>query len=270
MAALDFTKLESTPTSQLDIRAHGSIKWNVPGPVPPEYAEAQPGNLSAQFHGKGERLVIDDPGSGSQWDFENGDALSIQAIVKIDEIGEGQNVYIIGKGRTHEKKYASNNQNWAMRLRQLNGSSRISLLFATPEVSGNTPWHRWTSSEGIESTATWNHIAVTYRFGEPKSVRAWLNGKPVAGKWDMGGPTKQNPVVDDAPVWIGSSMGGQHSSSFRGWIDQLTVSRKPLRDEDLKGCWNPPPPPRPKPPEMLLSPGKVTWWWKDDIPTHTK
>ncbi|WP_430451566.1 DUF1553 domain-containing protein [Rhodopirellula europaea] len=270
VAALDFTKLESTPTSQLDIRAHGSIKWNVPGPVPPEYAEAQPGNLSAQFHGKGERLVIDDPGSGSQWDFENGDALSIQAIVKIDEIGEGQNVYIIGKGRTHEKKYASNNQNWAMRLRQLNGSSRISLLFATPEVSGNTPWHRWTSSEGIESTATWNHIAVTYRFGEPKSVRAWLNGKPVAGKWDMGGPTKQNPVVDDAPVWIGSSMGGQHSSSFRGWIDQLTVSRKPLRDEDLKGCWNPPPPPRPKPPEMLLSPGKVTWWWKDDIPTHTK
>ncbi|MCR9209398.1 MAG: DUF1549 domain-containing protein, partial [bacterium] len=270
VAALDFTKLESTPTSQPDIRAHGSIKWNVPGPVPPEYAEAQPGNLSAQFHGKGERLVIDDPGSGSQWDFENGDALSIQAIVKIDEIGEGQNVYIIGKGRTHEKKYASNNQNWALRLRQLNGSSRISLLFATPEVSGNTPWHRWTSNEGIESTATWNHIAVTYRFGEPKCVRAWLNGKPVAGKWDMGGPTKQNPVVDDAPVWIGSSMGGQHSSSFRGWIDQLTVSRKLLRDEDLKDCWNPPPPPRPKPPEMLLSPGKVTWWWKDDIPTHTK
>lgn len=270
VTALDFTKLESNTTSPSEIRVHGSVKWNVPGPVPPEYAEAKSGNLSAQFHGKGERLVIDDPGSDSQWDFDNGNELSIQAIVKIDEIGEGQNVYVIGKGRTHEKKYASNNQNWALRLRQLNGSSRISLLFATPEVSGNTPWHRWTSSEGVESTATWNHIAVTYRFGEPKSVRAWLNGKPVAGKWDMGGPTKQAPIIDDAPVWIGSSMGGQHSSSFRGWIDQLIVSRKLLHDDDLKGCWNPPPPPRPKPPEMLLSPGKVTWWWKDDIPTHTK
>ncbi|MEO9595754.1 MAG: DUF1553 domain-containing protein [Rhodopirellula bahusiensis] len=268
--SLDFENATLSESQSVEYRSRGPIQWDAPGPVPPEYKEAKSSNQSARFHGKGDRLVIDDPGAESQWDFTNGDPLSIQAIIKLDDIGEGQNVYVIGKGRTHEKKYQSNNQNWALRLRHLKGSSRISLLFATPEVDGNSPWHRWTSDKGSESNATWNHIAVTYRFGEPNSVRAWLNGKPVAGKWDMGGPTKQNPVVDNAPVWIGSSMGGQHSSSFRGWIDQLTVSRKLLRDEDLKDCWNPPPPPLPKPPEMRLAPGKVTWWWNDSISSHTK
>src|SRR5690606_39469318 len=60
-----------------------------------------------------------------------------------------------------------------------------------------------------------------------------LNEKQIAGKWDMGGATTRPPVVDDDAIWIGSSMGGNSSSSFQGLIDEIAIFRKVLSDEQL-------------------------------------
>jgi len=38
-------------------------------------------------------------------------------------------------------------------------------------------WHRWTSDDGFEPGSGWHHVAVTYTFGKPESLRGWLYGE---------------------------------------------------------------------------------------------
>ncbi|MEI6795142.1 MAG: c-type cytochrome domain-containing protein, partial [Verrucomicrobiota bacterium] len=66
-------------------------------------------------------------------------------------------------------------------------------------------------------------------------IRGWIDGKEIKGSWDMDGPTTDEPVVDDAPVWIGSSMGGLANSSFRGSIDDLRLHRSLVPAEEIAG-----------------------------------
>ena len=133
------------------------------------------------------------------FDFKNGDAVTIEAWVRIEDIQPNENQYIIGKGRTGSKDFARDNQNWALRIREADGKACISFLFATPPVSGaaksDLHWHRWTTTDGFSPKTGWHHVAAAYRFGEPESIRAWIDGVPLKGKWDMGGSTTAAPVV---------------------------------------------------------------------------
>ena len=63
---------------------------------------------------------------------------------------------------------------------------------------------------------------------ETRIHRGYLNGKPVKGKWDMGGPTT-TPVVDDDEVWIGSSMAGNLNNSLFGSVDEIALYRRSCR-----------------------------------------
>ena len=53
------------------------------------------------------------------------------------------------------------------------------------------------------------------------------------GKWDYGGATKEPPVVDNDELWIGSSMGGNPSSTFVGQIDEVALYRTALPAERI-------------------------------------
>ena len=129
------------------------------------------------------------------------------------------------------------NQNWALRVRERRGEASVSFLFATPIASGvgrsEAHWHRWTTDGGFAPGPAWHHVAVSYRFGEPASVRGWVDGQPLAGSWDMGGATTEPPVVDDDAVWIGSSLGGNPANSFRGSLDAIALHRRILDDAEL-------------------------------------
>jgi mono/diheme cytochrome c family protein len=220
------------------IVAQGEIERDIPGPRPPDYPDFEPNNTAIQFGGSGARLVVEDTGANSAFDFANGDAVTIEAWVRVTEIRAGENAYIIGKGRTGAASFPADNQNWALRVREIKGRVGISFLFATPTAgrTGATDahWHRWTTIEGFSPGKTWHHVAVTYRFGEPESMRGWIDGRPREGVWDMGGPTKEPPVVDNDAVWIGSSRGGAAANSFRGGLDSLVVHRLSLNDETIK------------------------------------
>ncbi|MGB7325761.1 MAG: DUF1553 domain-containing protein [Rubripirellula sp.] len=248
----------------------GKVQTGRAGPRPPRYPDATADNRAFEFGGKGARIVVPDSGESSQWDFTNGDVISIEAVLKVDDIAEGENNYVVGKGRTLEKGFDRDNQNWALRICRRKGKIHTSFLFATPKNGSGSVWHRWISHDGWQSSSSaWRHIAVSYRFGKPDSMRAWIDGKPTDGQWDMGGSTRTAPVVDDAAVWIGSSMAGQHSSSLRGQLDRLIVYRRELTDSEMALRWNPLPPPPPSPPTMTIPAGKVTWWFDDQVPSHT-
>jgi len=220
----------------------GAIERDVPGPRPPTFPDFEKFNTAVRLPGDGAHLALPDPGEGSAFDFTNGDAITLEAWVLPEGLKAGDNFYVIGKGRTGAPGFAADNQNWALRVRAVGGRWMVNFLFATPRTvtdvaagaKSDAHWHRWTSKKGFTPGSGWHHVAVTYRFGEPDSIRGWIDGVLVAGEWDMGGATTAAPVVDDDAIWIGSAMKGAASASFRGALDAIAVHREVVSDSDLK------------------------------------
>ncbi len=241
----------------LDNRSVGRAKVVIQGPQAPEFPDFGTRNAALQLSGGGS-LRIPDTDDG-RFDFDNGDAITLEAWVDLTKMNE--NVYVIGKGRTGNPGVAADNQNWALRLRSRGGAACVNFLFRSRALDENETdhpsgeqWHRWTSKPGFAAGFGWHHIAVTYRFGDPESICGYLDGEPVKGSWDMGGATTRPPVVDDDEIWIGSSMSGHPANSLEGMVDQVAVYREVLSPEVLKSRFHYQPPPIGAP---EVPPGKV-------------
>lgn len=207
------------------------------GPRAPEYPAFGDSNHAILLGKPGASLRIPDTGADSIYDFKKGDSITLEAWVRCDQLGNGQNSYIIGKGRTGQAGLPANNQNWGLRLREEDGTARVSFVFRDERdatAKGEEFWHRWTANTGFLPGAGWHHVAVLYTFGKPDSVRGFVDGTMVGGDWDMGGATELGPWVDDGEVWLGTSMGGSAGSSLRGAVDEVAMYRKLVSAEVLK------------------------------------
>lgn len=250
--------LDLAPASSLKVlsgRIVGAVKTDAEGPRPPLFPATEPSSTAIEFKGDGASIRLQDPGDNSPLDFQNGDAITMEAWVNVVKLGNGQQMYVIGKGRTKNKDVAAENQNFALRLSGEKGQACISFLFrdADNRPGKQEDFHRWTAMEGFAVDSGWHHIAVTYVFGEPESLRGYSDGKPVAGKWDYGGATKEAPVVDNDELWIGSSMGGNPSSTFHGQIDEVALYRTALSAERLALRYVAVEPPSYETPEELIT-----------------
>jgi hypothetical protein len=243
----------------LDGKVEGKVTLRQAAQSRELFPEFEPDSTAAGFSGKGEFIRVKDPGGNSPLDFKNGDSITIEAWVLLNAIKDGQQVYVIGKGRTGNKGFAADNQNWALRVRGQDDAAAISFLFRDAEAGGTgvSPvnskskmskeesekhWHRWTSNDGFIPGSGWHHIAVTYTFGKSASIKGYIDGAEVKGTWDMGGKSDAPPVVDDDEVWIGSSMGGQAASTFNGLINEVAVHRRALAAASLLARFNHVPP----------------------------
>jgi hypothetical protein len=207
------------------------------GPRPPEFPLFVENNHALLLGKAGASLRIPDPGADSIYDFKKGDSITLEAWVRCDQLGNGQNSYIIGKGRTGRHGHPPHNQNWGLRLREEDGTARVSFVFRDErDATTNSEefWHRWTAGTGFLPGAGWHHVAVSYTFGKPESIRGFLDGAVVGGEWDMGGATELGPWVDDDEVWIGTSMGGSTAASLRGGVDEVAIHRKLVSAETLQ------------------------------------
>ncbi len=229
--------LLSTPCCVAAAEILPVASWNFDlvdeGPRPPGFPQFTPTNKAARFNGAGSKIVIPDEGAESRFDFTNGDAITIEAWVKTANSKNATALYIIGKGRTHAPGFDKENQNWALRLATGGGRARLSFLFAAAPEPGDDHWARWTSKLSFAIKPEWHHLAITYEFGKPETMRGWIDGVPTEGAWDLGGPMTDPPVVDDDAVWIGSSMGGNPGSTFDGWIDSIAIYRELATDESI-------------------------------------
>lgn len=255
---------------------HGQVHRDQKGPRPPEFPDFSDDNTALKFVGDG-YFSVDDPGKNSDFDFTNGDEITLEAWVKLDQNYEGQLMYLVGKGRTRSAGFQPDNQNWALRVTTAKGINRLSFLFATERKPDNSHWHRWTSKEGFAKGSGWHHVAVTYKFGEPKSIRGWIDGQPTTGTWDMGGETNAPPVVDDDAVWIGSSNGASPGNTFRGYLDEVAIHRKVLNDKQVADKFNRVGGPRVIGPQPEVMPnldsiptGKVLVTFGEGLPTNSR
>ncbi|MEM6689719.1 MAG: LamG-like jellyroll fold domain-containing protein, partial [Planctomycetota bacterium] len=257
------------------LQTHGDVKTDQSGPRPPRFEDLDPKNKAIRLTGNG-YLSLEDPGANSEYDFGNGDEITLEAWVKVDQARRGQNMYLIGKGRTHGPKATSrDNQNWALRVVYDGSKAQLSFLFATERSKQQTDnhkndhWHRWTSSDGFALRSGWHHVAVAYRFGEPDTIRGWIDGSLTIGTWDMGGSTTRSPIVDDDEIWIGSSLGGNAGNSFRGLMDGVAVHRNILDDTVIASRYQPTmPPPTPiqsMPDVGSIESNSVSVWLMEDV-----
>src|SRR5207244_7542914 len=101
VARWDFGQEETTK-----LIAHGGVHRDLPGPRPPEFPDFDPENLAVKFDGSGAYYSFADRGPRSPFDFANGDAITIEAWLNMADIKKGENVYLIGKGRTGDPAFA--------------------------------------------------------------------------------------------------------------------------------------------------------------------
>ena len=201
------------------------------GPRPPSYPSFSATNTAAFSDGK--RPVFVAAGTNDALRFSLNDSITLEAWVRVKEISEGNLVYLVGKGRT---KSDSKNQNYALRLKSEQGVVKLSFLFASAPTNGLAAgWHRWTGDDGFALGAGWHHVAVTYKFGTPKSIRGYFDGRTTEGKWDMDGATGRAPVSDNDDVLLGTGNGGGKNNSFIGWLDDVAIWRVALPPEVLQG-----------------------------------
>lgn len=208
-----------------------TVKRNQAGPRPGEFPDFRKNNLAARFGAKGSEIrIADKQGKDSPMKFGKGDSITLEAWVNPDSVRDQEQIYVIGKGRHGNKQ----NQNWSLRLRGVEGGAGVSFLFrneknrSEKDSDSFRDWHRWTS-EGLLSPGTgWHHVAITYTYGKGDSIRGYIDGAPVIGTWDMGGQTDDGPVVDDDDIVIGTSMGGNASSTFKGLLDEIAIYRTAL------------------------------------------
>lgn len=224
-------------TEELPLAAEpaGKVEFDVSGPAGEEFPDFAADNRAIAFPKGPNYLRVADPGADSPLDFTSGDAFTIEAWVKpVANSGVGFG-YIIGKGRTLTHGFSGRNQNYSLRLAYGRGSAKLSFYFVddeTPHGDGtNADGHRWTSNLDLSVDGRWHHVALVYKFGEPETIRAYIDGEASKGRWDLAGPTKKRPVTDDDELWIGSSMQGR--STMKGVIDEVAVYRRILTPEEI-------------------------------------
>lgn len=215
----------ATEGQALNAEVVGSPARNQPGPQTPEFPLFGEDNFAVSLEAKGSYLSVKDPGENSSLDFDNGDEITLEAWVNPSSFAGSEFHYIIGKGRTRNPDFAADNQNYALRLTGPGG--KLSFLFRSRGEEGD--WHRWTSKTGISTNDGWHHVVVSYKFGEPDSIRGYIDGKPVKGSWDKAGKTDRAPVVDDDELRIGSTFEGL--APFQGLLDEIALYRSILSAE---------------------------------------
>ncbi len=248
----DVTPPDAKPVLMWKFEAFGepgvsksATKFFESGPRRPVYPSFAADNTAMGFSAANPSITVSEsavPNAAIR--FSLNDSITLEAWVKPASQKDGSYEYILGKGRNRKPGFPEKNQNYALRLKGEQGESRASFLFASAPADGKpADWHRWTSTKGFTGSG-WHHVAITYTFGKPESIRGYIDGVEVKGTWDMGGATTRAPVTDADDITIGTGNGGGAGNTFRGALDEVAIWRTAVPAEVLKNRFEfvPPPP----------------------------
>ncbi|MGV3660462.1 MAG: DUF1553 domain-containing protein [Prosthecobacter sp.] len=203
------------------------------GPRAPVYPTFGPENRAAEISGRDAALVVADDAASLR--FDHGESITIEAWVKVRSIQDGQQVFLVSKGRNGSKEFGDKNLNYALRLKGDQGGAVIGFVFNAPAVENKPPtWHRWWSNSGFQTEAGWHHVAVSYTYGKKDSLRGYIDGAEVKGKWDMNGATDRAPVSDGDSLTIGTGFTRGEQETLDGWLDDVAIHRAALPAVELK------------------------------------
>ena len=220
--------------SNIDGTTYGNTNLNFAGPRPASFPGFASTNSAADFDGNGDYVAVTDPGTNSVLDFGNGDHITLEAWVDLDEITDQNEYHVVSKGRTVS---GSVNQNYALRVREDDG--KVHLNFAYRSTNNN--WHVWnsTTSNGFVDTSGWHHVAMTYTFGTSNSIKGYIDGDLTGGAWHATyGPGDEAPWQDNDDLWIGSAAGGASTRTNDGRIDEGAIYDTALSGTRIKAHYD--------------------------------
>lgn len=209
------------------------------GPRSPIYPDFNTTNNAALFPGKGTAtaLVVPDNGPNGPHSlrFEKGDSITLEAWVKPGN-APGQEVYLIGKGRSHKPEFGKVNQNYGLRVKRGENGLQVGFIFSSHDGKGNDrKFHVWWSEDAPHASgSSWHHVAVTYTFGQKDSLAGYLDGKSVPGIWTFAGATDRAPVTDADALVIATGMERGGGQSLSGALDNLAIHRTVLSSDVIR------------------------------------
>ncbi len=222
-----------------------SGKWEtkkaaeVSGPRSPSYPGFNTSNKAVQFSGNGRQtaLVVPDNGPDGPHSlrFNHGESITLEAWVKPGNPG-GQEIYLIGKGRSHTPEFGKNNQNYGLRVKRGQNGLQVGFIFSSHDgKGGDRKFHVWWSEDKSHASASsWHHVAVTYTFGKADSLLGYIDGKAVAGIWTYAGATDRPPVTDADALVIGTGMERGPGQSLNGALDNIAIHRTALSPDIIR------------------------------------
>ncbi len=177
------------------------------------------------FDGSNDYVAIPD---NNALDFPNGSNITIAAWVKPDTLSGYQG--IVAKGATT----GLYNSNYQFKLTDGGGNpNRISFYFN--EFPGGN-WHGLQSATNVLSVGTWQHVAVTYTFGDDSSIKFYHNGNEIGGSL-VSGNSNAAPIVSNDPLWIGASdepISGSIDIPADGSIEEVAIWNRTLSGSEIQ------------------------------------
>ena len=210
------------------LQRHSSVTFG-PGPRGQGWS---PENRAAEFGNSRAMLSVADRPA---LQIGPGESVTVEAWVQPTRPFTGSYAYVVGKGRSHGDATRTDNQNYALRLARESDGLHPSFLWSDRLAEGILEnGHRWTATRPLPNDGGWHHLAVAYTFGTATTpddvgpgaeLLAWIDGQPVAGRWDMHGNTNAAPVVDDDALLVGNAMGGRGGNALPGRVDDIRITR---------------------------------------------
>ncbi len=159
-------------------------------------------------------------------DFSSGETVTIEAWIDLKSIKGSGDVLLVGKGSAGALNYGL-----TARLENVvYPAFQYSVL--GEEGNGELEQLKWRALYGLPLDSGWHHFAVTYEFGDPESLRLYLDGRRQPGSWTstLEPCLDQSPAENDSPLRFMSPSG---TTRITGSITEAKVSRKALQDNEM-------------------------------------
>ena len=165
-------------------------------------------NYAADFNGSTNYIEVEDHDS-----LDMPEEITIEAWIFPDSLSQY---------RTIVAKRLSSEANYAFRIWE----GKLEFYYRS---SGDLAWSEWSTTGVVIKTGVWQHVAVSYVFGE-EELDMFVGSTPVTGGWIQGAPIVVS-LTTTYDLYIGGI--SPNAQLFDGLIDNVKIWTKALPIEDI-------------------------------------
>jgi len=148
----------------------------------------------------------------------DGDSATFLALLRIDAVPDSHQSYLFDKGRhSSDAKH-----NYGVRVINASGIADNWIPSFIYRNAPNTAWHRWNATNHLAVDQNFHLVAMTYTFGSGTSFKAYVDGVPVAGGWNLGNGNDA-PATSATDLWIGHT---KDTFEIDGQLTMVSLSRR--------------------------------------------
>ncbi len=162
-----------------------------------------------KYDGVNDYIAVTDPGTNSILDFSAGQTITLEAWIKPQVIATDTFYTILVKGPD------GTNVNYYL----LYGNSSSKNIFEFCYTDSGSHYNCWDSTNSIIQTNVWQHVAISYQFGDKTTFIGYYNGVSTGGAFGVA-DGNYAPDVANGALWIGADT---YPEVVKGSIDDVKI-----------------------------------------------